>query len=100
MNKLLLRDGEVYFNYLDRIVESVGKESYYLYTSEDILSVSFFNEKYIIDFGCYTVREKDIFIIRLIENNDWDNPIHEKRMENLNNIYNEINNFVEYIYSL
>ncbi|MCM3747832.1 hypothetical protein M3223_10725 [Paenibacillus pasadenensis] len=100
MNKLELRDGLVSFNYLDRIVHSIGTEDYTIYISEDLLSVSYFNEEYIIDLGCYSVKKEDVFIIRLIKSHNWDYPVYEKRLPDLNDIYSEVNKVVDYIYEL
>lgn len=95
------RDGEIYFNYMYRFTEDMSLEEYERCLSQDLLAVYYFEKQYLIDVGSYSIGENDIFIVRLIKDDNWDEPpLLERKTESVNEIELILEEFIDLIYTM
>ena len=67
---------------------------------EDLLQVSFFDEKYILDVGWYpNPRKNGVFKVYVIKNYDWENPLFTRSHRDINHLSPIIEQGINCIYS-
>ena len=66
---------------------------------EDLLQVSFFDEKYILDVGWYpNPRKNGVFKVYVIKNYDWENPLFTRSHRDINHLIPIIEQGINCIY--
>lgn len=90
------KNGKVNFNYFWKIdrKSTVQADKYSL--SEDMLSISYFDNKYIIDIGWHDSSES--FVISLIKDDNWDSPQQTEKVKSKEKIEKVLQNFIEAVY--
>lgn len=85
------RDGKVNFNYFGKIDHNSSPQEDNYFLSEDMLSLSYSDNKYIIDIGWYESGES--FVISLIKDDNWDSPQKIKKIKSKEEIEEVLQNF-------
>lgn len=66
--------------------------------TEDLLQISFSNEKYIVDVGWYPeFDENGQFTVLLIHNLDWQKPLRLEKVKTIKDLINAINKSIDLI---
>ncbi|WP_458122211.1 hypothetical protein [Paenibacillus sp. Z6-24] len=96
LEKFDFKDGKINFNYFGKIdyKSSLQEDEYFL--SEDMLSLSYFNNKYIIDIGWYDSNKS--FVISLIKDDEWEFPKETEQIKNKEKIEEMLQRFIELVY--
>ncbi|WP_338552523.1 hypothetical protein [Paenibacillus sp. KS-LC4] len=101
LEKIDFREGKVLFNYFHRIDLEKPLKNYDPELSEDLLSVSYFNDEYIIDIGWYYLDGGvGVFILNLIKDNNWDLPFKREIIYEKENVEKSINGYIDFVYKL
>lgn len=99
--KLVLRDGVVTFDDLLDIKENDNFVNLTSWRGEDLLQISFFNEKYIIDVGWFPAHNIHGHLrIVVVKNQNWNNYLYVVKTKTYNGLIKAINDAVEFIYSV
>lgn len=95
------RDGKIFFNYMHRFTEDISPEEYERFLSEDLLAVYYFEKQYLIDVGSYSRGKNDIFIVKLIKDDNWEEPpLFQRETESVNEIELILEEFIDLIYNM
>lgn len=83
------RDGIITYENLFWLFKNSPNETIdQLQFEEDLLQVSFFDEKYILDVGWYpNPRKNGVFKVYVIKNYDWENPLFIRSHKNINHLF-------------
>lgn len=90
------KDGKVNFNYFWKVNLKSSLEEDVYSLSEDMLSLSYFDNKYIIDIGWYENGEN--FMISLIKDDNWDSPQKIEKIKSKEEIEEVLQIFIEAVY--
>ncbi|WCT56209.1 hypothetical protein PQ456_01385 [Paenibacillus kyungheensis] len=90
------RDGKVNFNYFGKIDYNSSPQEDDYFLSEDMLSLSYADNKYIIDIGWYDSNQS--FVISLIKDDDWEFPQKKEKVRNKEKIEEVLTKFIELVY--
>ncbi|WP_308640934.1 hypothetical protein [Paenibacillus nuruki] len=96
MENFDFKDGKVNFNYFGKIDYKSSLQEDESSLSEDMLSLSYFDNKYIIDIGWYDSNQS--FIIHLIKDDDWEFPQKTEKFKNKEKIEEILQTFIEVVY--
>ena len=97
LNAINFRNGQITFDNLLWLTEQDFKEQKNFF-GQDLLQVRYF-EKYILDVGWYNISNiKGIFIVQVIKDMLWDNPLFIKRVSTLKELRRIIEICIKLIY--
>ena len=94
------RDGIITYENLFWLFKNSPNETIdQLQFEEDLLQVSFFDEKYILDVGWYpNPRKNGVFKVYVIKNYDWENPLFIRSHKDINHLIPIIKQGINCIY--
>lgn len=94
------RDGVILFDYFYRLKVDGSIEDNEKYLTEDLFSISYFNNKYIIDVGYYTKDSSGLFIGKVVYEDNWEEPQIVKETTSIKEIEGMLADLINFIYNM
>lgn len=99
LNEIDLKDGIVTYDSFSWLKDNNQVKSNIDFLTEDLLQISFFENEFVIDVDWYpSGRKRGGFIIMLINNQNWLNPIFKSETRNIFKVYRYIGVCIKVVY--